>query len=644
MEEIPSYITAELGTDRLPEFDPAVVGAIELPKPAEETKSIAATVASTSLRVLVEGTTYVVKDNKLYVESVKGDKTYDFLVSSLIVVVANARDINGKNWGKVVRFVDPDNAVKQIFIRNSDLIANGRAIITQLSEDGLQVSSNGKMIELLLHYLNMAPPMEKKMAICTDRIGWHGNIYLFPDNSYIGNSDTCVVYTGAASITANTVKGTVQEWRDNVAAICKGNNLLIFAICIAFASVLLRLLKVESGGFHFFGTSSTGKSTTLFVGASAHGDPDKIISSWNATAVGLEYNAKERNDSLMILDEMHETDEKTASKTGYSLFNPKGKTRGNKLGGVNEGAERRLNCLSSGEVSYGSFVKDIRPGQAVRLNDIPADMEKGFGVFENIHDSESAKAFSERIKHVTTEYYGAPIRSFLEQLVNSDPNTVKDMYQEISAKFFTDYVPEQADTQVQRVTSKYAVAALAGELATIMGITGWDENDAYSAVGVVFNKWLDNRGTIGQQEPERAVEQVKDFLLQHGMSRFLPITDNSSSGYSLLHPDRQCNDMAGFRIVNGPNSYEFIVFPKVYNDEMCSGLVIKNVTKTLTERGFLEVEHSTDGKVKPQVRHRLPGVGQMRVYHFNASIFGDSDEFDTEESGEAIEETEAEQQ
>jgi hypothetical protein len=42
---------------------------------------------------------------------------------------------------------------------------------------------------------------------------------------------------------------------------------------------------------------------------------------------------------------------------------------------------------------------------------------------------------------------------------------------------------------------------------------------------------------------------------------------------------------------------------------MCLGLNSQYVTKTLVQRGYLKV--GTDGK--SQVRHRLPGMGQIKV-------------------------------
>lgn len=627
MVELPDYIIAELGTDELPEFEPTDTEHIELPVPVSE--SITPVVVD-RYPINVDGTSFSASRDRLYLMSTTGDKTVEKFVSSLIVVVAEARDSASSSWGKVVRFYDRDGMKKELYLRNSDIATNGRAIIKILVDEGLQVSTDSRMIDALQHYLNMAPPLEKEMATCTDRIGWHGEIYLLPDNSVIGNADTRVVYTGAPIGNHHATKGTLPQWKDNVAALCRGNTMLIFAICISLAAVLLRLLKVESGGYHIFGESSTGKSTTLYVGASVHSEPNEFIGTWRSTSNGVEARAKQCNDSLMINDELHQSTAREAGGISYLIMNDKGKQRANVLGGARDVNGWRLNCLSSGEVAYAAFIqeggKNSRAGQEVRMVDISADMGAGLGVFENIHVAKDSHTFAEQIKKACLNYYGTPIRAFLEELVGNI-DRLEPCFDSTKENFFNDYVPVEASGQVKRVATKFAVAALAGELATEMGITGWDEGEAYEAVGSCFTRWLSNRGTTGQQEAEKAVEQIKNFLLRHGMSRFIPVNKNSKNHFEMFFSDRQYVNMAGYRYTNADHNFEFIVSPDAFKNEMCAGLNIQYVAQTLADRSYIEV----DSTGKPQVPLRMPGMPQSRYYHFKSTIFDEADEFVAEE-------------
>lgn len=627
MVEIKDYITAELGADIPPQ--PNLTETENTSSPESVIENVVHTVPAPPERYIftIEGFDYSASSNRLNLLVTRGDKTVECFISSLIAIVAEARDNSSSNWGKLIRFEDRDGVTKQIYLRNSEIATNGKAIVKTLVDEGLLISTDSRMVDALLYYLNMGLPMDEKRATCTDRIGWHDDVYLFPDNSYIGNAETRYVYTGAPISNHHATKGTLQEWRENVAAICKGNSLLILAICVSFASVLLRLLKIESGGYHLYGESSTGKSTSLYVGASVHGDPDSIIATWDTTSVGAQGKAKQCNDSLMILDELHQSNSKDAGKTSYTLFNGKEKLRGNIYGNARNTASWSLNCLSSGEISYASFIQEggnkSRAGQAVRMLDISADLNPILGSFENIHGEEDSFAFAERIKKASLDYYGTPIRAFIEGLVGHFDQLESD-YAIIKEEFFSYFVPDKSSGQVKRVATKFAVAALAGEIASKLGITGWSEEIHFNAAGECFDRWLEARGTNGQQEPEKAVEQARNYLLRYGMSRFIPVVPEAIGGFKHEYPDRLYNtNMAGFRATNTDGTYEYLVFSETYNSEICLGLNPKTVTGTLVDRGYLKV--GTDGK--PQVRHRLPGMDQIRVYHFTSAILSDAGEF-----------------
>jgi putative DNA primase/helicase len=531
--------------------------------PAQATSQSSLPVVIRRHEVTVEGITYVGENGRLSTQTTTGDRTQENLVSSLIVVVATARDKCSSSWGKVVRFEDGDGNLKELYISSRDITTNGPAVVKNLVDEGLVISTVRGAIDALLHYLNLAPPMEDVKAVCSDRIGWHDNVYLLPDNTVIGNSEVRVVYTGAPIGNHRTVKGTMEEWRDNVAALCRGNSLLIMAVCISFSSVLLRLLNLESGGYHVFGESSTGKSTTLHVAASVHGEPEYLMGTWRTTTSGAEGRAKKCTDAIMINDELHQSNPKEAGEAVYMIMNGKGKQRANVLGDARNVSEWRLNCLSSGEMAYAAFIQsggtNSRAGQEVRMLDISADMGVGLGAFENIHGVKDSHAFAELLKKSSAEYYGTPIRYFLECLIGKIDQLDK-CFSATKKSFFEDFVPAESSGQVQRVAAKMAAAAMAGEVATTMGITGWEPNEAFDSVGITFTRWLGTRGTSGQQEAEKAVEQVKNFLLRHGMSRFILICQNSSGHFRQDGNERQYNNVAGFKFTNSDGANEFIVF------------------------------------------------------------------------------------
>jgi putative DNA primase/helicase len=73
-----------------------------------------------------------------------------------------------------------------------------------------------------------------------------------------------------------------------------------------------------------------------------------------------------------------------------------------------------------------------------------------------------------------------------------------------------------ADGQVKRAASKFALAAMAGELAIQYGIVPWPKGDAIKAAAKMFDAWCAGRGTVANDEPRQILRRVSDFIDRHG--------------------------------------------------------------------------------------------------------------------------------
>ncbi len=128
---------------------------------------------------------------------------------------------------------------------------------------------------------------------------------------------------------------------------------MILAVSCGFAGPLLHLVGGESGGVHFVGATSTGKSTALLVGGSVSGGGGRngFVQSWRATANGPEAIAELHNDLTLFLDELAQMDAREAADTAYLLGNGSGKGRMSR----DIGARKKLSCsllfVSAGEIT-----------------------------------------------------------------------------------------------------------------------------------------------------------------------------------------------------------------------------------------------------------------------------------------------------
>ena len=135
--------------------------------------------------------------------------------------------------------------------------------------------------------------------------------------------------------------GTADLWKKRLAGYYSGNSRLLLSVSMAFAAVLLPFSAIESGGLHFIGSSSLGKTTVARAAASVLGGPD-YMQRWRATINGLEAVAALHSCALLILDEMGQVDPREVGESSYMLANGQGKQRATKTGAASEMASAVL--------------------------------------------------------------------------------------------------------------------------------------------------------------------------------------------------------------------------------------------------------------------------------------------------------------
>jgi len=557
-------------------------------------------------------------------------------VCSRLDVVALTRDQDGSGWGYLLTFADPLGHAKQWAMPARMLSGDGGEYRAALLNMGLRIASSPKARNLLTQYIQTRAPAE--FAQCTDRIGWHGTAFVLPRETVGDDAERIVFQTENAIENTFKVKGTPELWRERVGKLCAGNSRLVFAVASAFAGPLLRPAGMESGGFHFRGDSSSGKTTALKLAASVYGGAS-YLQRWRTTDNALEAIAAQHSDVLLILDELAQVDPKTAGECAYMLANEQSKARSTRTGMPRARLAWRLLFLSAGELGLADHMaegmKRTRTGQEVRMADIPADAGAGMGAFENLHGHEGGAAFARHITREAMACYGAPGRAFIEWAC-AHADTLARRTREALAVLVGKLVPDAASGQVQRVGARFALVGVAGELATEAGLTGWAKGESEAAARACFNAWLASRGGIGNGEVVAMLRQVRRFLEAHGEGRFTwwhrGADDHSAktlqrAGYRRMldangDPIKTNSQHAaefGERMpaARGDEvSVEFFILPEVFRTEVCSGLEARAVARVLQEHECLAAD-----KGGLTVKTRLPGMGPVHCYRVTSKIF-----------------------
>jgi putative DNA primase/helicase len=523
-------------------------------------------------------------------------------------VVAKTRDAQNEDWGRMLRWNDADGALHTWAAPVHLLIGDGRDFARELASRGLEIAPGTQSLKRLLAYVITEPAASR--ARCIPAPGWYGRQYVLPTGEAFGKGEESIVYQHSGGLSVHY--GSAGDWRANIATQCVGNSRLIFAACSMFAGPMLRMAGMEGGGIHFIGSSSTGKSTLLKVAASVAGPP-KYAREWRATANGLEGVATLHNDATLILDEISQMDAGQAGEAVYLLANGTGKSRATRSGDARPAAQWLVQTLSAGEVSLAQHMaqagKQVRAGQLVRLADVPVDAGAGLGAFEALHGATRGDTFAVRLGLLCSEHYGTAWRPWLAYLADKATQAISAQIKREIDTFKQDCVPERADGQVIRVAARFGLCAVAGELATLAGLTGWPPGESRRAAKACFRDWLTLRGGAQNGEHLALMAQVRAFFETHGESRFDPAATEQMP--------RSAAQRAGFHRPGPFGDLQYLVMREAFKRELCKGFDHRQAIRWLTNAKWLLP--GGDGHNTQLVRIRSIGGQPIRLYVFDAA-------------------------
>lgn len=453
--------------------------------------------------------------------------TEPFKVFSDIEILGRARDEEDNNWGLLVRFKNRKNRIKVLFLQEKDLTGKGDPIREILAENGLSLFSLSGITKALCEFIYFRPLVNPPTYLITHKTGWIGNCYVMPNDEQIGQYKEPIFYQPEAFKSANfETKGSLETWIKNVAGYAQYSPPLMLAICASFgASLMFKLTENhESGGFHFYGVSSSGKTLIAKAGASIYGKPSDRggrILPWSATANSLEYWAEAHNDSLFTLDELKQADPKTLADCLYRLGNSIGKPRltiKNSELGQRRILTWRLLWISTGELTTTQYIEtaNARADAGTEIRSIPIEIDMGkemrdgraMELFENLPTGDDAQELSLAFQTITEgveNNYGIVGRAWIKYLIEH-PDRIKEAETTWKAEFKR--LTPTLGSQQERQARRFRLCAIAGELATEAGLTGWRRGEATNTmIRMMLRAFGDN-----QTETKEKRRLIKNLL------------------------------------------------------------------------------------------------------------------------------------
>lgn len=550
----------------------------------------------------------------------RDDDTGEFKRSSIRVgnhleALAYVENTEQGGAALLLEFQTVRGQVRRWQMPRSGLAGNAAALLDELLGRGYGLVY--EQTKRLKRYLvELGQGVEKTYTI-TDKTGWVGDSFVLENRTY-GDDSIRFRDVEPVSDSAYELRGTLDGWRSEVAALCRGNSRLILGLGIPLAAALAPVLGIEGGGFHLYGATSTGKTTTLKIAGSVVGIPSRAIKLWRATANGLEGLATAHNHLPLLLDEIGQADPRDVGASAYMLANGQGKTRARRNGEAIPPKSWNTLFLSSGEVPLIQYLKTagiaVKGGQEIRMPDLPACPVGGNGVLESIGQYQAPAEFIRALESAVERNCGTALDLFLTRLVEDRKSEQWFKTQTARLWHLAHKLREVAPAEeiIGRVALRFALVQVALEVAHGYALLPFPVEQCDWAVQTLFTDWLNARGGAGSIEIKQACERIEHLFVSNEFGDRIYRVDE-------VNRDQNVRNLLAYRKTDPlDSSPEFWVPTSVFNSEFCQGIDKTLLINELLERGWLKPS-TEPGRF--QVQRKL-GTRKIRVYVFK--IFWDN--------------------
>ena len=460
--------------------------------------------------------------------------------NTMLYVTAHVRSSDQNGWGKSCKVVDLNGNAHCFVIQNTDMMGGGKNAIRTIVNQGLTILPGCE--KPIVSYLMLSSPED--MNIRATSTGWldsDANVFVLPNQilGSIGEGEHVVYEPELNSKTALsiTVKGSLEEWKENVALLARNNELLIFGILAALAGCLFKLLGIDGAGWNIHGHSSRGKTTFLCVLSTCWGngiDPalDSVNSfarRWNTTGNALEALVAAHCDTCIPLDELGGSPSNSLDRDIYLITGGQGKSSLTSHRAIRHTRTFRGNCLSTGEKSFKTAIqqsgKHFMTGQMLRMVDLHVT-----DVLPCPPDGMTASEFAVQLKTAAATYYGtagpALVTGIIEALDDDREGTLQVLKEKLDG--YTQFLtPEGASPEQGRVYQRMAAIIVAGEIGIDEDVLPYTLKEVKKAVIFVRDLWLAENSTIA--DTDRSLVDLQQYLIRNHAS-FPSASDQQAKG------------------------------------------------------------------------------------------------------------------
>lgn len=307
--------------------------------------------------------------------------------------------------------------------------------IVQLADYGVSVTSESAkhLVKFLADIENMNTGVIP-LTMSTSKLGWvNGHFMPYNNNVIFDAKDQYgdLFYSVKSS-------GDSEKWFDLVKNLRKSGRYEInLYLAGAFASVLVKPLKMLPFILNLWGETGQGKTVALMIGCSVWANPaeSKYITDPSSTAVALERRLNVLNNLPLLIDDLSKTRDKFAdgfTDLVYLLCSGKGKDRSNIRLGLETSSTWQNITMTNMERPLA--VETMRGGAINRILDF--EMQEG-NIFED----------GNKVVRTVSQNYGFAGEMFVDVLNELGFDKVQEI-QEDFAKKIRKSAPDKEEKQI----------------------------------------------------------------------------------------------------------------------------------------------------------------------------------------------------
>ena len=351
-----------------------------------------------------------------------------------VVIKAKNFSVDDKIFKLELAYMTQDGRLETLPPTEAAIIFNRNKLV-DLANNGLPVTSSNA--NLLVDYLDAFNAQNEKifpLIYTVPRCGWrtfNGRDYFIDPRRpcSITNEDKKIsIVVDSRSTFANSLrqKGSLKAWR-KAYQLAKKSPVARIMIAAAIAPILLKILGERNFLLYICAPTRAGKTTALYLAASAIGD-DKIIRSFDATKNGLAGAAADISDFAFLIDEKQVADSKLKEQLDilvYALANGIGRTKLNKDSMLRKLQDWRTVAIMTGETQL--LPDNVTGGANTRLLSINFPKE--------ILSASTCRLIHDTIK----ENHGLAFPLVIDKIFQLGFDMLRQAYQELVDLFTAKY-------------------------------------------------------------------------------------------------------------------------------------------------------------------------------------------------------------